>query len=517
MSRSQRRAWFAAILGAALAAGCGSGRPTPKDAEAPSLAGATLHVAAVGPPSAVLGPLSAQRGEWEAVRKAQIAVEPDPIGAGEAADRADVLLFRADRLGDLVDAGAVAPLPPLTPRPKLDGPGEKQPAPVEDPFAFADILEAFRGQVARSGDQLVALPWGGSGLALVYRRDAFERPENLAAAKEAGLELAPPRTYEQLDALARFFHGRDWDGDGQPEAGIAVALGEDPEGVADAAFLARAAALGQHPDHFAFLFDDETMEPMVDRPPFVEALAGLKACKGAGPEDAGRFDAEHARAAFRQGRVALLIDLAEMVPRALDPKEPAPTAVAPLPGSPRVFDPYRMTWQDIDPPNRPSYLPRGGGWLAAISAGAQGRSRDAALDFLRYFAGPETTGRMLGDRDFPVLPTRASHLAAGLPALRNGPGLDVRTWHRTIAETLTAPRVIPGLRIPEADGYLADLSRARIAAIDGGVAPEDALQQAAEAWQQRTRRLGVDRQKWHYRRSLNRPTASPTPPARPAS
>ena len=51
---------------------------------------------------------------------------------------------------------------------------------------------------------------------LVYRRDAFESDSNRAAAQQAGLNV-PPFIWTQLDAIAKFFQGRDWDGDGQPD------------------------------------------------------------------------------------------------------------------------------------------------------------------------------------------------------------------------------------------------------------------------------------------------------------
>ncbi len=85
------------------------------------------------------------------------------------------------------------------------------------------------------------------------------------AAAEKGLKLQPPRTWEELDALARFFQGRDWDGDGQPGHGIALVLGDDAEGLGNATFLARAASLGQHPDQFSFVFDSGKRARASDR------------------------------------------------------------------------------------------------------------------------------------------------------------------------------------------------------------------------------------------------------------
>ncbi len=56
----------------------------------------------------------------------------------------------------------------------------------------------------------LGLPYGGSALVLAYHRDAFEHEANQAAAKNLSFALKPPETWEQFDALAKFFQGRDW-------------------------------------------------------------------------------------------------------------------------------------------------------------------------------------------------------------------------------------------------------------------------------------------------------------------
>ena len=149
-----------------------------------------------------------------------------------------------------------------------------------DALQFADVLPAFREQVSKYGSDRVALPYGGSALVLVYHPAAFEREPNREAAKKAGIKLEPPTTWEELDALAKFFQGRDWDGDGEADYGIALALGSDPEGVGDATFLARAASLGQHRDHYSLLFDADTMEPRIDVPAVRRGARGARRAEG---------------------------------------------------------------------------------------------------------------------------------------------------------------------------------------------------------------------------------------------
>jgi multiple sugar transport system substrate-binding protein len=433
----------------------------------------------------------------------------------------DVLVFAGERLGDLVDAGALVVLPEtLVAPPSRDTeeagePGERAQADSiardhadADALRFAEIVPAQRDQVARYGSDRMAFPFGGTALVLVYDRAAFDRAANQAAAERESLVLEPPRTWEQLDALARFFQGRDWDGDGAPDHGIALALGSDPAFLGEALFLARAASLGQHRDQYSFLFDADTMRPRIDEPPFIAALEALATLKASGPPGMAGFDAEAARQAFRAGKVALLIDRAEMAPRWSHGK--TATGVAPLPGSPRVYDPARKIWEDAKPVNDPSYLPCGGGWLVGVNRATVGKQRDAAIDFARYLISPETSSRLRADRAFPMLPVRAGLLGQGPPDPRAAVGVDARRWSDAVIQTLIARRVVPGLRIPQAEGYLSDLSRQRLAALGDGDDQEPrsaaaALKEVARAWAARTEKLGVERQAWHYRRSLNVP------------
>jgi multiple sugar transport system substrate-binding protein len=502
-------------------AGCGSDAPQ-ESAPPPSFQGVKIAVAAVGDP-AVLATVAAQRGEWEASRGGSCEVRQGSAVEPSATRGAHVLVFRGDRLGDLVDAGALAVLPESAVRPPArkeaeDGVGGEAPAadtgggPEADALQFADVLPAFREQVCKYGPDRMALPLGGSALVLAYNRAAFDREANREAAGKAKVALEPPDTWAKLDALARFFQGRDWDGDGDPNHGIALALGPDPDGVGDATYLARAASLGQHRDHYSLLFDSDTMEPRLTSPPFVEALEGLVALKAFGPPGVESFDAKAAREAFRKGDVAMLIDRAEGASH-WGGGAAKVIGVAPLPGSERVFDPLNKKWETPRSPNRPSYLPFGGGWLAGVAASAVGRERDAAVDFVKYLVNPETSNRVRSDPQFPMVPVRASQVGQGLPDPRRAPGVEGRAWSDAVSRTLAALRVVPGLRIPQADGYLADLAKGRVAAVRGESASE-ALRGVAEAWSARTKALGVDRQLWHYRRSLNALVTTPTPPAR---
>jgi multiple sugar transport system substrate-binding protein len=512
----RRIGWVALALGTMLA-GCRGAPQLPAPAN-PSFAGVSLEIGALGD-SSILSAVAPLVGEWEASRGGSVSVHQEPL-AIDSITTMDVVLFSGERLGDLVDAGALAAIPNdqvMPPKPAeaatADDGGAPPPTPPtaapEDTFQYMDFLPAFREQVSRYGTERLALPCGGSAVVLAFRRDAFESERNQAAARHAGLTL-PPVTWNQLDAAARFFQGRDWDGDGQPDHGLVLALGPGAEGVGDAAFLARAAALGQHRDHFSFLFDSDTLTPRLDTPPFVEALAGVVAWKASGPPGVERFDSAAARASFRTGKVAMLIDRAE---HAAAWSHGKPVSVAALPGSERVFEPVRKEWKASSPLNAPCYLPHGGGWLIGISSRVSGQQLQAAIDFAKYLTSPENGIRLRAERAFPLLPVRESQLDQGFPDATSAPDVDSRTWSLAVRQTLTAERVVPGLRIPGADLYLSDLAKGRAAALRGQD-PETSLRAVAKAWADRGAALGPNRQLWHYRRSLNRLFTTPEPPQR---
>ena len=512
---------------ALLSSGCWGGDAANEPSD-PPFQGVTLRVTAIGDP-AVLQTVRAQGGEWSSELGADLVfsdARTDPASV-------DVLIYPGERLGDLVDESVLAVLPESVVRRdsglmigsvassnqgERSGSGsEIDPGSIadrRDPLAFGDVVPGFRTRVTRYGEDRFGLPIGGSALVLVYRRDAFTNEANLQAAESEGLSLEPPATWEDLDALARFFQDRDWDGDGQPESGIALALGPDPESVGTATFLARAAALGQIPDRYDFLFDSDSMAPRIATEPFVEALDKLVALKKSGPPGVEGFDIEAARAAFRAGEVAFLIDRAERALRWSDPTAPVPASVAPLPGSDRIYDVSRNAWIELNDPNRPSYLPLGGGWLVGITAGTSGRTLEAATSYIQALAGPDLANAIALDPAFLMVPVRARALEDGLPSYMAPPGLDPRSWGDAASRTYSASKFVLGPRIPESEAYLADLEAARVAAVAGTTASE-ALAKAARSWSVRVDRLGLDRQLWHYRRSLNGIPTDPNPPPNP--
>ncbi len=516
MRLGRRIPWISTLtaLAGVVLIGCQGQAPEPKPS-APAFPGVELRLGSLEG-GGVLAGASALRGEWVASRGGQITIVEQPLTL-DSITAADVFFFPASRVGDLIEAGKLAVIPRdaiLPKRPATDtiAPDNPPPAedrrPDEDALNYKDILPGFREEACRYGGEYRALPVGGSALVVVYRRDAMESKANQEAAKKAGITLEPPRTWADLDALARFFEGRDWDTAGVPKHGLAAPLGRESEGVADAFFLARAAGLGLHRDHYALLWDSDTMAPRLLSPPIVEALKAHVALKSAGPPGCERFDAPAARKAFRDGQTALLIDRAE---RADQWSSGKPIGVAPLPASPRVYEPVLGTWRDASLLDSPTMLVAGGCWLVGSSASLDGVKREAAIDLVKYLASADNVNRLRTERGFPMLAVRTSQLGQGLPDPTQAPDVDARQWSDAVARTLQAQRVVLSPRLPGAVSYLDDLAQGRLAAL-AGEPVEKALSQVAEQWRSLTKTLGPKRAVWHYRRSLNHLATLPTPP-----
>src|SRR5260221_9472181 len=88
--------------------GCEGSKPVPTAPSKP-FAGTKLVVGVVGDP-AILPSVKAQQGEWMAQTGAELSIRDTPVDP-KTAREVDVLVFPGDRMGDLVDARALAVLP----------------------------------------------------------------------------------------------------------------------------------------------------------------------------------------------------------------------------------------------------------------------------------------------------------------------------------------------------------------------------------------------------------------------
>lgn len=476
-----------------MLSGCGS--PTKTDTEiladgikaaqaptGPTFPGVTLKVAALQDPA--LGQITADLvGEWRASRQAELEVVEKPVldPTGMPNDKSvDIWLVRGQSLGELIDKNTIEPLGDLN----ADWPARP---PV------------FESMVCRYGPDRYAVPVGTSVLVMAFQESLTTDADFKAATEKAGIAF-PPTTWDELEKAIPLL---------QPKFEMPVALptqGSETDSLPLDIFLARATSAGKHRDHFSFLMSAENMAPRVAGTPFVDALKGLIAIR---PKQ--KLTAGEARAAFRDGKAAILLDYAENATTWAKADTKGKISVAPLPGSLKVYEPDRKEYEKMPSVNLSAYLPNGGGWLAVIAKGRPEKNLAAARDFLTYLGSDSTAAVWATDKRMTLLPTRDALLANGFVDARTAPRVESGDWGESILKQLTSSNPVVGLRIPQARTFLNQLEIARQAAFDGQIA-EVALSKAAEGWTSLVKQYGPARLKWHYRRSLVKPVTDPTPP-----
>jgi multiple sugar transport system substrate-binding protein len=132
-----------------------------------------------------------------------------------------------------------------------------------------------------------------------YRTDYYANEEFAAAWKDAGGEgeWAPPKTWAQVNAHAKFLKGKT-----DPLTGLEAYGFLDPlKGWGGFGFYFledRATAYAKHPDDPAWLFDPDTMKPRVNNPAFVRAIQEVMDIMDTYPAD--QINADPGTTAFQQ-------------------------------------------------------------------------------------------------------------------------------------------------------------------------------------------------------------------------
>ena len=484
---------FALLLLASLAAGgCVKSNDDRSGDVGPPTPNVPLRLLVVGDPS-MASAIEQLKGEWAAQAGAPLTVDrKDQIDwAANSPPEADCILAASHQLAELAERSWIVPIPRKLLR-QADG---TDAAPADAPMrrGWSKVFPLIRAQEAVWDAKTMAVPFGSPVLSLYYRADLFDK-----------LGVQPPKNWAEYQKLVDLLSDRKRLGPLAPAADKPWCGAIEPlaSGWAGITLLARAAPYATHRSNFSTLFNIETMEPLIQGPPFVRALEELLAAnRPLSPKDRG-LDPDAIRLAFWAGQCGMAMTWPTDADHAIRFAGPGVRlGVAELPGGGDVYNVASKAWETRRPDEDP-YVPLLGiaGRLGTVTtrctspeaafrllfwlSDAQwNRQVSAVSSATTLFQPPGTQGPSIWT-ERPISPAVAAKYAA------------------LVERTLSRQHCVFALRLPGRAQYLAALDEAVQKALTGKASPQTALDQAAAAWKEITKRLGLERQRDAYRHSL---------------
>lgn len=361
---------------------------------------------------------------------------------------------------------------------------------------YRDVLPHYQSIAAWMGVP-VQVPIDGDRHYLQYRRDLLEDPGFRAEFRRTtGRDLEVPRTWKELNEVARFFQGRTLS-DGSMVSGIAEVAVSDA--LLGNQFIKRAAPYAKHPQiGGGFYFDLETMEPLVNTPGWVRALEDFIAAQELYPPGGRNFDFPDVIRSFGRGEAVFSDSWDDPFVQAMEPGAKLRNRVgaALSPGSRQVWNRRTGKWDEFPEVNYVPYVVYG--WTSAVARAS--RHKEAAFDFLGFYANPENHASDLLVGRFGMNPFRRTDLDESFWMRRAGWDEEVAASYVGTLERMSRSRNrVLDLRIHLGQQYVYALSVGVYRALTGRETPQAALDGVAERWRALTRRVGVEKQRAAYR------------------
>jgi len=349
-----------------------------------------------------------------------------------------------------------------------------------------DIMPAFRERSNKWGDKIMAIQFDGDLHALFYRKDLFEHPDERAAFKKKyGYELdAKNMTWDQYLDIAEFFTRNK----GEKLAGETIT--RPFYGSIEMCqrwgvfwwFLNRFTAYAGPDPHF---FDPDTMSPRINSPAGVKALTNMVKAMDYSPPGSLGYAYEEFLDAFLKGRVAMQVMWPDIGRMGEDQKTSDVVGKIGYALNPGAIVDGKL--------NRRPMLAHG--WSLAIPKTCE--IPEVAMDFIKWFAGPETLLTVNLDTEGGLDPIRYSVIKS--ETFREA-FVDADKYldnHMRSAEVAW-----PDLKIPGSEEYYDTLAVNIGKALTKEMSPKEALDACAREWEKITERRGMQTQLQLYRESM---------------
>jgi hypothetical protein len=414
------------VLICAISCGCrDAAEPKQEVSVAKPQAAVKLTVLVVDDPEIARG-IKLLAGEWSERSGGELAVSEMTLDEMLSAESmaADVVIYPSRQLGTLAMRGWLRPMRPTV---------------LQDPaLGWGDFLTTLRDQVARYGNEVLALPLGEKPLVVSWKGQISENqiPDKL------------PTTWGQADELQ--VGNRESDQD---------LLGE---------FVARVVAVTEPGDRSALFFAPESMDARLTDPQIVQALESMAAM--------GKSKSTKTR---------LSVDVPAR-------KAEHGTQLAPLLNAERVYVASLDQWEETEE-SRPPVVCGFSGRLASVTSTS--RNAASAFKLIPWLVGG-TNGAQLSQRSDATLWFRVSQTPQAGKWLEHD---DAESW---LTESLSRGDAYLLPRIPGIEEYLAILNGAIKDAVTGKQPAAETLAAAAEKWNALTDKLGRDSQRTAFNRHL---------------
>lgn len=421
------------------------------------------------------------KAEWRSNTETEDVVTIRPITGKELAGASrlpgDLIVYPAGRIGELAEAGLIAPISDHT----LDN----------DAFGLRDIYKNVRLQEMKWGEKVFALPLGSPQLVLVYRADIFDK-----------LKIEPPQTWAEYDALAARLAKRDELGELAPAADAPWRGAAEPlaAGHAGQMLLARSAAYAAHKEQISPLMELSSLKALLHQPPYVRALTEMAAANKSG-KALPKLTSATAYLEICEGRCAMAITWpSSTVKVAAAADKTKVLGFAELPGAREVYDFGDKKWEvrgaDEDP--HVPLLALSGRMVSVTSTSS---NQEAAENMATWLSCSEFSTQIS-----PASPNTTLFRISQEPDVAKWVGTvsdqGLRQYVAVLRQSQERSRYAQGIRLPGRPEYLAALDHAVLDAVSGKKSPEESLTAAAAAWDKITASRGLESQKVALERSL---------------
>ncbi len=444
-------------------------------------------------------PLQRRAPDFEALTGAKVNVVTVPFSdlyqkiltdVATGTNSFDAFVFAPQWMVDFIEPGY---LEDLTPRVEAD-----------EAIQWDDIAAFFREFSSQYKGRIYTIPLDGDFEMVYYRRSALE---------EAGLE--PPQTWDDYLAIAEALHGKDLNGDGEPDYGSCITKKRGAQAFqmtwSFVAPFVQSKGTGQ-----GAWFHQDTMEPLVNNEAFAAAIEVFKATNAFGPPDELNMDVGDTRGLFTEGRCALSLDWGDIGTLAIDPDTSViqgDWGAVVTPGTTQVLDRETGELVDCDEETCPYATDEGvnhapfaafGGWSGGINAAAPDEVKDAAYAYFSYMAQPAQANVdvTLGKTGFnPYRKSQFESLDLWLEAGMSEAGAN--SYLGAIEASLDSPNMVLDLRVPQNQRYQQIvLDRAMAQFLAGEITTQEAMDQIYQGWEEITEEIGRESQREAYLSSL---------------